>query len=193
MFFYAIPEGDIEKKFNTAPIFFTATKCKQRNNLAISFPKKTITKKRLFFPIRNFGILLEKYLWHTHTHLSVYFVMNLPPPFSSRERYKPQRCIKKQRALNLSTSGPRATYGPPSTLMGPCAIFEVIQISIFIDSENTSRKYLLYHKNKIKISLHAHILAHGYLTRLLCGPRSQNSCPPLIYWNIMRITNQILK
>jgi len=73
MFFSAIPEGDIEKKFNTAPIFFTATKCKQRNNLAISFPKKNNHQEKIIFSHKKFWDFVRKIpLAYTHTPFSVF-------------------------------------------------------------------------------------------------------------------------
>jgi hypothetical protein len=45
-------------------------------------------------------------------------------------------------------------------------------------TEEASRKYLLNHKNNFKIRLQEHLLAHIYLTCLLCGLQS---CPPMLY------------
>ncbi len=71
-----------------------------------------------------------------------------------------------------TTSGPRATYGPQ-------AKFESFLDSYFY-FKNTSRVYLLYNKNNLKISLDTYVMAQGYLTCLYCGPRSQKSWPPLV-------------
>ncbi len=66
-----------------------------------------------------------------------------------------------------ATTGPRATYGPPSTLMWPASyIWSFLNSYIGYKKHQISRKYLFYNKNNLKISLHGHVLAPGYLTCL---------------------------
>ncbi len=63
-----------------------------------------------------------------------------------------------------ATSGPRATYGPPSTLMWPASYVSSF-INSYLDLENTltTEYYLIYHKNNLKISLHGPIPARDTL------------------------------
>ena len=93
-----------------------------------------------------------------------------------------------------ATSGPRATCGPPSTLMWPASYvwsfltryfyFENMLKICFI-VKITLRSYFFWESRiqSLFFSLREHVLARGYLFCLLCGPRSQKSCPPLLYSN----------
>ncbi len=78
-----------------------------------------------------------------------------------------------------TTSGPRATYGPPSTLMWPTSYIWSF-LNRYFDTLNVKKVPVLWQKNNLKISLQGHVLARGSLTCLSCGPRSQKSCPPLV-------------
>jgi len=66
-----------------------------------------------------------------------------------------------------ATSGPRATYGPPSTLMWPASyIWSFLNSYIAYENTLNSKKVPVLLQNNLKISLHGHVLARGYLTCL---------------------------
>jgi len=94
-------------------------------------------------------------LWNTNTN-------NYKQSINNPVQYKIQfvnSWIKTTRVQDCATSGPRATYGPPSTLMWPASyIWSFLNSYIDYEKHWTSRKYLLYHKNNLKFSLHVPLI-----------------------------------